>query len=375
MKFIKKTFLILLVTFFAGLIFFVKNTNAQSCQDISNINERIDCYQKELSKLSSQSKTLSNQIAQFDAQIRLATLKIASTEEKIALLSGRIDRLEVSLDTLSLAFSSRAVETYKMSRFEDPVLVLVSSPDLKEAVTRFFYLKRIQDADRDLLERLQKTQTDYKVEKTDQEQLQNELEKQKIDLNKQKASKNALLSQTKNNEKSYQQLLAQAYAEKAAIEAALVSGTKVGPVKRGDPIALVGNTGYPGCSTGKHLHFEVRRNNSWFDPSSQLQSKSIQNDQNGGGMTSVGGGSWPWPIEDTIRITQFYGNTPYSWRYAYSGGIHTGLDMISTSSDVIRASEDGQMFKSSQLCGGSSVINIVYIEHNDGLISFYLHVQ
>ena len=375
MKFIKKSFLIFLITFFVGLIFFVKNTNAQSCQDISNINERIDCYQKELTKLSSQSKTLSNQIAQFDAQIRLTTLKIASTEEKIALLSGRIDRLEVSLDTLSLAFSSRVVETYKMARFEDPVLVLISSPDLKEAVTRFFYLKRIQDADRDLLERLQKTQTDYKVEKTDQEELQNELEKQKIDLNKQKASKNALLSQTKNNEKSYQQLLAQAYAEKAAIEAALVSGTKVGPVKRGDPIALVGNTGYPGCSTGKHLHFEVRRNNSWFDPASQLQSKSVQNDQNGGSMTGVGSGSWPWPIDDTIRITQFYGNTPYSWRYTYSGGIHTGIDMISTSSDVIRAPDDGQMYKSSQLCGGSSVINIVYIEHTDGLISFYLHVQ
>ena len=375
MKFFKKIFLIFLVTFFIGLIFFNKKTNAQSCQDISNLNERIDCFQKEISKLSSQSKTLSNQIAQFDAQIKLTTLKIASTEEKIALLSGRIDRLEVSLDVLSNAFSSRVVETYKMFRYEDPVLVLVSSPDLKDAVTRFFYLKRIQDADRDLLERLQKTQTDYKVEKTDQEQLQNQLEKQKNDLNSQKIAKNWLLTQTKNNEKQYQGLLAQAYAEKAALEAALVSGTKVGPVKRGDPIALVGNTGYPGCSTGKHLHFELRRNNSWFDPLTMIQSKSVKNEQSGGDMVTVGSGGWPWPIGDTVRLTQFFGLTPFSSVYKYSGGIHTGLDMISTSSDVIRAPDDGQMYKSSQLCGGSSVINIVYIEHTDGLISFYLHVQ
>jgi len=375
MKLLKYTVLFLLLISFIFLFAFKKEAFAQSCQDIGNLNERIECYQKELSRLSSQSKTLSNQIAQFDAQIRLATLKIAQTEEKIALLSGRIDRLEVSLDVLAKAFSSRAVETYKMVRYEDPMLVLISSPDLKEAVSRFFYLKRIQDADRDLLTKLQKTQTDYREEKTDQEDLHNELEKQKTDLNKQKTSKNMLLSQTKNDEKQYQQLLAQAYAEKAALEAALISGTKVGPVKRGDPIALVGNTGYPGCSTGKHLHFELRKNNSWFDPSTQLQSKSIKNEQNGGNMMNVGSGGWPWPIEDTVRITQFYGNTPYSWRYAYSGGVHTGLDMISTSSDVIRASEDGQMYKSSQLCGGSSVINIVYIEHNDGLISFYLHVQ
>lgn len=375
MKFIKK--ILLVVFLFIAFVFLPvkKDTKAQNCQDIGNVNEKIDCYQKELSKISSQSKTLSNQIAQFDAQIRLTTLKISQTEEKIGLLSGRINALEVSLDILLEAFSSRAVETYKMVRFEDPVLLLVSSPDLNEAVQRFYYLKKIQDADRDLLGRLQKTQTDYKVEKTDQEELQNQLEKQKADLDRQKASKNALLSQTKNDEKKYQELLSQAYAEKAALEAALVSGIKVGPVKRGDPIALVGNTGYPGCSTGKHLHFELRRNNSWFDPLSMLQSKSVKDEQNGGNMVTVGSGGWPWPIEDTIRLTQFYGSTPYSWRYLYSGGIHTGLDMVSTSSDVIRAPADGEMFKSSQLCGGSSLMNIVYIEHGEQLISFYLHVQ
>ena len=92
-------------------------------------------------------------------------------------------------------------------------------------------------------------------------------------------------------------------------------------------------------------------------------------------MVTVGSGGWPWPVEDIVRVTQFFGITPYSSVYRYSGGVHTGLDMVPTSSDIIRASEDGEMYKSSQLCGGSSVINIVYIEHSGGLISFYLHVQ
>ena len=368
--------ILLLATVFA-LVFFglkIRNVLAEACADKTNLNDRINCYEVELSRPGAQSKTFSNQMAPFDAQIKLTTLKISQTEEKISLLGGRIDQLEGSLDALSAAFSSRAVETYKMARVGDPVLLIVSAPDLGGAISRFHYLQRIQEADRDLLQKLQTAQDTYKVEKTDQEQLQDELEKQKANLDAQKKAKNALLAQTKNDEKRYQQLLSQAIAEKAAVERALVSGVKVGPVKRGDPIALVGNSGYPGCSTGKHLHFEIRKNNTWVDPGGYLSGKTVIDEQNGGGNVSLGSGSWPWPIEDTVRLTQFYGHTPYSWKYAYSGGLHTGYDMVSTSSDVIRAPADGTLFKSAQSCG-SSTINIAYIEHGDNVVSLYLHVQ
>jgi len=124
------------------------------------------------------------------------------------------------------------------------------------------------------------------------------LEKQKANLDAQKKAKNALLAQTKNDEKTYQNLLSQALAEKAAIERALVSGVKVGPVKRGDPIGLVGNSGYPGCSTGKHLHFEIRKNNTWIDPAPYLQNKSVKDEQNGGNMALIVAG---WEAADTKR--------------------------------------------------------------------------
>lgn len=364
--------LVVFLLLVASLFLIKRGVSAQTCT--GNPDERIACYQEELGKLGAQSKTLSNQIAQFNAQIKLTTLKISQTEEKIALLGGRIDQLEGSLTALSTAFSSRAVETYKMARVGDPLLLLISAPDLRDAVSRFHYLQRIQEADRDLLSRLQSAQTTYKEEKTDQETLQEELEKQKAELDKQKKAKNALLQQTKNDEKKYQELLAQALAEKAAIEAALVSGVQVGPVNQGDPIGLVGNSGYPSCSTGKHLHFEIRKDGTWTDPVPYLQNKSVIDDQNGGGNIALGSGNWPWPIQDAIRVTQFYGHTPYSWRYTYSGGIHTGLDMVSASSDVIRAPAAGTLYKSAQKCG-SSIINIIYIEHGSGLISLYLHVQ
>jgi peptidoglycan hydrolase CwlO-like protein len=383
MKAFKKLFFLLITIASVAIFLFIgiRLAQAEACADIGNVSDRINCYEDELSKLGDQSKTLSNQIAQFDTQIRLTTLKISQTEEKISLLGGRIDQLEGSLDALSEAFSSRAVETYKMARLGDPLVVVISAPNLTETIERFHYLQKIQEADRDLLQRLQTAQNTYVGEKTDQEELQKQLNTQKANLDAQKKAKNALLTQTKNSEKTFQQLLAQAYAEKAAAEKALVSGVKVGPVKQGDPIALVGNTGYPGCSTGKHLHFEVRKDNTWVDPAGYLSSHSIKDCQNyncGSGLeahnVNLGSGGWPWPLSDPIYITQFYGKTPYSYRYAYSGGNHTGYDLVPESSDVIRAPADGNLFKSTQMCG-SSAMNVVFIEHADGVITLYLHVQ
>jgi len=352
-------------------VFFISSVNAEECT--GDVQQRIICYENNISKLKDSGKTLVSQISQFDAQIKLTSLKIEKTEEQISLLSGRIDQLQGSLESLTKAFSERAVETYKMAKVNDPFLLIISSDNLNEAFSRFSYLKKIQDGDINLLNRLQKAHDTYEGEKVDQEDLQKQLETQQKNLAGQKAAKAQLLTITKNDEKKYQALLNQAMAEKVAIERALVSGTKVGPVKTGDPIALVGNSGYPNCSTGKHLHFEVRKDNSWVDPASYMQNKSMQDDEKGG-TANIGSGSWQWPIQDPIRLTQHYGHTPYSWVYKYSGGIHTGLDMVSSTSDIIRAPADGNLYRSSQSCG-SSTINIVYIEHGSGIISFYLHVQ
>jgi hypothetical protein len=105
-----------------------------------------------------------------------------------------------------------------MARVGDPFLIVVSAPDLNEAISRFHYLQRIQEADRDLLQRLQAAQQNYKVEKTDQEELQAELKKQKENLNSQKIAKANLLAATKNDEKKYQQLLAEARAQLSAFQ-------------------------------------------------------------------------------------------------------------------------------------------------------------
>lgn len=210
----KKILLLLLsLILFLGCCAVVR---AQSCDNEQQCTDLINQYQDKVNQLQGQAKTLKNQIAQFDYQIKLTTLKIQDTQEKIALLGGRIGQLETSLNDLTDAFSSRAVETYKMARLENGFIFLFSASDLNDALDRFHYLQKIQEADRGLLEKLQTAQTTYEGQKADQQTLQDQLKKQQADLNAQKLAKANLLKATQNDEVKYQSLLSQAIAQRNA---------------------------------------------------------------------------------------------------------------------------------------------------------------
>jgi len=356
----------------------IKGVSAQTDECAGKpVDQRISCYNDKINLLTSQSKTLSNQIAQFNAQIKLTQLKISQTEDKITLLGGRIDQLEGSLDALSTAFSSRAVETYKMSRLGDPFFILISAPNLTETISRFHYLERIQGADRDLLQRLQTAQTNYKGQKTEQEQLQKELNTQKANLDKQKADKAALLAVTKNDEKRYQKLLEEARAELAAT---LGLGTEkyLRDVSEGDTIGQVIPSA-SGCSSGQHLHFEVHVGDSVQDPNNYLKSISFSysydSDQYGYYGTINPHGSWNWPMNDPILINQGFGPHGFATTF-YPGGVHNGIDIDSGSSATVKAVKGGKLYGGAYTCTGSYPGTLLYakIVQSDNITVWYLHM-
>lgn len=363
-----------LIFIFFIAVFFVNGANLIA-KSTAEIQEEIKNFEKELDRLQTQAKTLSNQILQFDAQIKVTELKINQTEEKILLLGGRIDQLESSLSSLVKAFSTRAKETYIMTRLQDAILIVASASDLREAVSRYQYLRLIQASDRELMLRLQTAQNSYKNQKSVQEELAELLENQKSVLDRQKKEKTSLLSVTRNDEKKYQELLITARAE-LAISLGQGNETFLRDVKEGEKIGTI-ISGRSGCSTGTHLHFEIHQGDTIMDPNNLLKQISFSYSDNYD-ISYYGSisphGSWNWPMNEPIQINQGFGSHGYA-RVFYPGGTHNGFDL--TSSDrTVKAVKDGKFYGGSYQCGGrnSGVLLYAKVDQGDGITAWYLHM-
>ena len=383
--FIKKAVFILVillaVNFFSASIYAETDT-----ERLQRLADEITAYEKELTKLSAEANTLANLVAQFNAQIKLTQLKISQTEEKIILLGGRIEQLEASLNALNSAYIERVSKTYKMSRFSERYLLFFSLPNINDAINSFSYLKKIQASDISLLGRLEKAQNLYQEEKSGQEELQKELERQKISLSLQKSLKAKLLEQTKNDEKKYQALLASVKAEFEAIQA-IVSGKgteeMIRHVSEGEKIATIID-GASCNSSGSHLHFIVADNKVVQNPFNFLRSGISYQNCSGSSCGSSDGdgfnptGSWNWPINESIKFFQGYGAT-WAIRNSWVGRIysfHNGIDVGSESSKDVKSAKAGTLYRGSYTGYNSCRLRYVRVDHDDsGVETFYLHIN
>lgn len=395
----KAAILFILSTFLLTTVVFPKQVFAESneCTNISDPNEKSKClndliakYQKQLDDVRGQEKTLKSQLTYIDTQTKVTQLKISEAENQIAKLdheindlSSRITRLSSTVDDLSQVLLNRIVQTYKYGNYS-AIDLLFSSHGFSDLLEKTKYIQVAQANDKKVLYQLQATKTTYNDQKEDkqtrqaqEEKLKKELDSYQIQLDEQKKSKEELLRITKNDEKIYQDKIIAAQQEQNAILAILRgqgTETAVGPISKG---ANIGNmiSGRSACSSGTHLHFEVNQGGIQ-DPNNFLSNTDYAYAANDGGSDAgpiSPHGSWDWPLDPKIMITQGFGMTPYAKAGAYNGGPHTGIDMYSSSGLAIKAVRDGTLSKGGIACG-SGTLFYKKIDHGDGTTSYYLHV-
>ncbi len=375
---------ILLIVFVAMFVFMATPVSAKTAAELQ---DEINQLQAKISDLQGQQKTLASQISVMDSQIRLTTLRIESTKAQLNELTldidttdKKINKLEGSLDGLTKTLINRIVGTYVVGSV-NPFQTLLASENISDFVKRANYLRIAQEHDRRLIYDTIQAKNDYSqqkeifVDKKDEvESLKEELEGYTNQLDREKADKAALLRNTQNDEALFQSKLQSALSEQRAIQGIIAGRGQeiyVRDVNEGDGIATIRSGASP-CSNGTHLHFEVRVGGGLQDPSQYLNNANVTwyNSPDGGFGFS---GSWNWPINDPIYITQGYGMTYYARSGYYAGGPHTGIDMYSSSSLTAKAVKHGKLYSGSIGCGGGDLLYSKVV-HDDGIQTYYLHV-
>jgi peptidoglycan hydrolase CwlO-like protein len=195
------------------------------------VKEQQACLENKIDQTQQQAQTLQNAINVINGEVQLQQLQVSQTlaeinqlETEIDELGERIDGLSLSLDRLTDMLIARIQQSYKQHR-TTPLIALFASESFTDFVLQFKYLSQAElqtakameqaESQRQLYDQ-QKSLKEVKQDRLQEKQAQ--LEQQRLVLEQKKQSKQRLLTETKNDEQTYQKLLYQAKKEIASLK-------------------------------------------------------------------------------------------------------------------------------------------------------------
>lgn len=310
---------------------------------IASLEKEIAQYEAQLQTVSSKKQTLQNTLTQLDLSRKKLTASISRTKSKINAtqlqiqeLSRGIARKEGSIEDNR---ESLAAAMRKMNAVEtQPIIgVTLSSENLARAWDEISRNRTLQEAVGGKIDTLATEKASLTETKTTSESKKAELLKQQRTLVGEQGSLDAtrkaqqeLLTQTKSQESNYQKLIADKQAAKAIMEQAL----------------------------------------------SDLKTK-FQYQVDLSALTGLGTGILSWPL-DSVRITQYFGNTAFARSGAYNGKGHNGIDFAARIGTPVKAARFGVVVgtgNTDTVRGCYSFGKWVMVKHDNGLATLYAHLS
>ncbi len=327
---------------------------------IKAIEDEIAEYQKTLNVIGTQKQTLQTAIKTLDvsrqqtsAQINLTQSNISNTNLKLEKLSYDIQDTEqlIALDHRTLGRSLR-----DMAEIGDASLIeqIFSADSLADAWVRVDDAAAMNSALKASVANLSSAKDalthqheDVNTKKKDLTSLQSELSNQKKSLDIAKSEKDKLLTQTKNQESSYQSIIANKRAQQKAFEAELSSLE--------NSLKSVGQGAAPTSQTGIL---------AW--PYSAAFAQSC--------LGKAGA------LGNSHCITQYFGNTAFATANAqiYNGSGHNAIDIGMPTGTPLQAALGGTVLGTGNTDSAPGCLSFgkwVVIKHANGLATLYAHLS
>ncbi len=316
----------------------IDSTSAQ----IQKLQEEIRIYSTSLNKTAEQAASLKNELnalntskKKLETELKLTNKNLDKTTKTITSLSDQIRITEENINKKRDTIASALIEM----RDVESVSVLenfLGSDSITEASKYIEQTEQISNKLRNEIRSLSALDIMLGGQKKDQEAKKSELKKLQSELSSQQKAvadtakqKDKVLTETKNQESTYQAILKEKQALKEAFEKDL-------------------------------FKFESELKIA-IDPSKLPSRKS---------------GVLSWPL-DKISLTQQFGKTSSSGRL-YASGTHNGVDFRASDGTRVMASLSGKVTATGNTDlkkGCYSYGKWILINHNNGLSTLYAHLS
>lgn len=391
-----------ILALFLLTIIFVPSGNSHASQaEKDQIQNKINEANKGLSSKQSESKTLGGEVGMFDGQISTVQSQINDTQSKIDSLNAQINdaNKKISEHEVDLKKKKESLNEYLKVLYEESnvsiIELIAASKNFSDFVDRTEYNLTMQEKIKNTTREIKNLKQDLEDKKVkiaqnikEIEVLKNQQVAQRQGLAVQRGSKQALLNITKGQESEYKKVIQNLQKEYKKADSDMWAGTTTtttksgdgggttvtvsdGPIKKGDTIGLMGNTGF---SSGAHIHFEFKNSSGTrVDPASVLD-----------------GARYVTPVTNYTITQGCWGD----FSHAGAGG-PCAIDYVTFKSPpIVRAVASGAIIKrvTGQVntyqryfdclnngwgnCGQYITYgNYIILQHDDGTQSLYAHLQ
>ncbi len=306
---------------------------AQLKDEITKLQSQLDATSKQKQTLQTAVSALDLNIKKLSTQISLTNTQITQKDREISKLSGGIATTTTTIGTTQGEIAD-ALRNVNQLDNESVAAQVLAGQSLSDVFDEFLALGALRDNLQNRVDSLSHLKNVLTTNKNTAENARAQLAALKSQLGQQqqslaiaRQSQNDLLTQTKNQESSYQALIAQKKAEESSFENELIKLAKG-----------LGTADVSSAAAARH-------------------------------------GIFAWPL-DSVSITQYFGNTSFAQAGAYNGQGHNGVDFRASIGTPVKATLDGTVQEINQ----GAVKNCQYgkwvlVKHNNGLTSLYAHLS